>query len=80
MRNPIEMPNVGFEQATATLVTWTKQAGDVVARGDVIAEIETEKTTVELQALASGTLVDIAYGAGDEVPVGAIIGYLDDGD
>lgn len=79
MRIPIEMTNVGFEQETATLLGWTKRVGDAVARGDVIAEIETEKTTVELEALDAGTLVEIVHDAGAEVAVGTVIGYLDDG-
>ena len=79
MRIPIEMTNVGFEQETAKVAGWTRQVGDAVARGDVIAEVETEKTTVELEALDAGTLVEIVHGAGDEVAVGTVIGYLDDG-
>ena len=79
MRNPIEMPAIGFDQEMATLAGWTKQVGDAVARGDVIAEIETEKATVEVQALDAGTLVQILRDAGDEVALGSIIGYLDDG-
>jgi pyruvate/2-oxoglutarate dehydrogenase complex dihydrolipoamide acyltransferase (E2) component len=53
--------------------------GDTVARGDVLAEIETEKSTVEMEALASGTLVEQTLSPGQEVPVGTVIGYLDDG-
>jgi pyruvate dehydrogenase E2 component (dihydrolipoamide acetyltransferase) len=79
MRIPIEMTNVGFEQDTAKLAGWTKQVGDPVRRGDVIAEVEMEKTTVELQAFDEGTLVEIVHDSGDEVAVGAVIGYLDDG-
>lgn len=79
MRIPIEMANVGFEQETARIGGWVKHVGDAVERGDVIAEIETEKTTVELEALDSGTLVEIVHDAGDEVAVGAVIAYLDDG-
>jgi pyruvate/2-oxoglutarate dehydrogenase complex dihydrolipoamide acyltransferase (E2) component len=79
MRIPIEMTNVGFEQATAKLAGWTKRVGDSVRRGDVIVEVETEKTTVELEALDEGTLVEIVHDTGDEVAIGAVIGYLDDG-
>ena len=79
MRNPTEMPAIGFDQEMATLAGWAKQVGDVVARGDVIAEIETEKATVEVHALDAGTLVETLHDAGDEVAVGSIIGYLDDG-
>ena len=79
MRIPIEMVNVGFEQETATIGGWVKRVGERVERGDVIAEVETEKTTVELEALDAGTLVEILHPGGDEVAVGTVIGYLDDG-
>jgi pyruvate dehydrogenase E2 component (dihydrolipoyllysine-residue acetyltransferase) len=79
MRIPIEMANVGFDQETALIADWTKRVGDRVDRGDVIAEIETEKATVELEALDAGTLVEIVHGAGAKVAVGTVIGYLDDG-
>ena len=78
-RIPIEMPRMGYDMETGTIAAWTKQVGDTVARGDVLAEIETEKSTVEMEALASGTLVEQTLGPGQEVPVGTVIGYLDDG-
>jgi pyruvate/2-oxoglutarate dehydrogenase complex dihydrolipoamide acyltransferase (E2) component len=77
MRIPIEMVNVGFEQETARIAGWIKHVGDPVERGDAIAEIETEKTTVELEALDAGTLVEIVHDVGDEVAVGTVIGYLE---
>ena len=49
------------------------------SRGDVLAEIETDKSTVEMEALAGGTLVEIVVQPGTEVPVGTTIGWLDDG-
>jgi len=78
-RIPIEMPRMGYDMETGTIAAWTKQVGDTVARGDVLAEIETEKSTVEMEALASGTLVEQTLAPGEEVPVGTVIGYLDDG-
>jgi pyruvate dehydrogenase E2 component (dihydrolipoamide acetyltransferase) len=77
-RIPIEMPKLGYDMETGRVVAWTKQVGDRVNRGDVIAEIETEKTTVEMEATASGTLVEIVAAPGSEQPVGSVIGYLDD--
>ena len=53
--------------------------GAVVARGDAIAEIETDKTSVEMEATASGTLIEIVHDAGEEVPVGETIAWLEDG-
>jgi pyruvate dehydrogenase E2 component (dihydrolipoamide acetyltransferase) len=77
-RIPIEMPKLGYDMATGRVVAWTKRVGDRVNRGDVIAEIETDKTTVEMEAMASGTLVEIVVEPGAEAAVGAPIGYLDD--
>jgi pyruvate/2-oxoglutarate dehydrogenase complex dihydrolipoamide acyltransferase (E2) component len=45
----------------------------------VIAEIETDKATVEMEAFVSGKLVEIVHPAGDEVPVGEVIGFIEDG-
>jgi biotin carboxyl carrier protein len=79
MRIPIEMPKLGYDMESGKVAAWTRQVGDTVARGDVIAEIETEKSTVEMEAVAAGTLVEQTLGPGEEVPVGTVIGYLDDG-
>ncbi|MBX3030502.1 MAG: lipoyl domain-containing protein [Chloroflexi bacterium] len=78
-RIPIEMPRMGYDMETGTIAAWVKQVGDSVSRGDVLAEIETEKSTVEMEALAAGTLVEQTLAPGQEVPVGTVIGYLDDG-
>lgn len=78
-RIPIEMPKLGYDMETGKVSGWIKKVGDEVARGDVIAEIETDKSTVEMEATASGTLAEIVHDAGDEVPVGETIAWLDDG-
>jgi biotin carboxyl carrier protein len=78
-RIPIEMPKLGYDMETGTIAAWIKKVGDTVARGDVLAEIETEKSTVEMEALAGGTLVEQTLAPGQEVPVGSVIGYLEDG-
>lgn len=78
MRVPIQMPQLGFDQESATIVGWLKQIGDAVQRGEGVAEIETEKVTAELPALDAGTLVEIVHDAGDVVAVGQVIGYVDD--
>lgn len=79
MRIPIELSQLGYDMETGRIAAWTKQVGDAVARGDVIAEIETEKATVEIESLAAGTLVEIVHPAGADVPVGDVIGWLEDG-
>lgn len=78
-RIPIEMANLGYDMETGRIAAWSRQVGDAVRRGEVIVEVETDKATVDMEALASGTLVEIVHQAGAEVPVGATIGYLDDG-
>jgi pyruvate dehydrogenase E2 component (dihydrolipoamide acetyltransferase) len=79
-RIAIEMPKLGYDMETGRIAAWVKQVGDTVSRGDVLAEIETEKSTVEMEATASGTLVEQTLAAGEEVPVGTVIGWLESGD
>ncbi len=78
-RISIDMPKLGYDMETGTIGSWLKRVGDTINRGDVIAEIETDKTTVEMEATASGTLAEIVHEAGAAVPVGEPIAWLDDG-
>lgn len=78
-RIAVEMPKLGYDMETGKVASWLKKVGDTVERGEVIAEIETEKSTVEMEATASGTLAEIVAEAGTELPVGEVIAYLDDG-
>jgi pyruvate dehydrogenase E2 component (dihydrolipoamide acetyltransferase) len=78
-RIAIEMPNLGYDTDRGRLAGWLKRVGDQIARGEAVAEVETEKATVEIEALVAGTLVEIVRDAGDEVPVGEPIGWLEDG-
>lgn len=77
-RIAIEMPKLGYDMESGTVAGWLKKVGDKVSRGEAIAEIETEKSTVEMESTAAGTLVEIVAAAGTELPVGQVIGYLDD--
>jgi len=78
-RIAIEMPKLGYDMETGVVSSWLKQVGDTVARGEAIAEVETDKTTVEMESVAAGTLDEIVHEAGVEVPVGQPIAYLEDG-
>lgn len=71
------MPNLGYDMDSGTIAGWCKSPGDRVERGEVLAQIETDKTTVEMEALASGTLAEIVHTQGAEVAVGAVIAYLE---
>ncbi len=77
MRIDVTMPNLGYDMTEGTVGAWHKEPGDSVTRGEVIAEIETDKTTVEMEALRSGTLAEIVHGPGDVVAVGGVIAYLE---
>jgi pyruvate dehydrogenase E2 component (dihydrolipoamide acetyltransferase) len=50
MAEIMKMPKLGFDMAEGTLIEWTKAEGDTVSQGDVLAEIETDKVTVEIEA------------------------------
>ncbi len=78
-RIPIEMPKLGYDMETGKVGGWLKRVGDTITRGEVIAEIETDKSTVEMEATASGTLAEIVHEAGADVPVGEPIAFLEDG-
>jgi pyruvate dehydrogenase E2 component (dihydrolipoamide acetyltransferase) len=76
MAEAITMPKLGFDMAEGTLVQWTKQVGDTIASGDVIAEIETDKATIEIEGYASGTILALLADAGDVLAVGSVIGWV----
>jgi pyruvate dehydrogenase E2 component (dihydrolipoamide acetyltransferase) len=61
-----------------TVVKWTKKEGDKVKTGDVLAEIETDKANMEMEALGNGVLRKILVAAGGKAPVGALIGIIAD--
>ena len=77
MRIAIEMPNLGYDMETGVVIAWLKSVGDTVTRGEHIAEVEGEKATLQMPALASGTLIEIVHDAGAEVAVGATIAFLE---
>lgn len=72
----LRMPEVAANATHATLQAWTRRPGDTVAVGDCVAEIETDKAVVELNADAAGVLGRQLVAAGQEVEVGAPIGVL----
>ena len=71
MADYIVMPKLGFDMREGVLNTWLKQVGDTVNKGDVVAEIESDKATLELESQVTGTLLHLMQNPGDVVPVGA---------
>ncbi len=76
MSSEIVMPRMGLTMESGIIVQWLKQEGEAVAAGEPVLEIETDKATVEIEALESGTLHKIVARAGEEIPVGGVIAYL----
>jgi len=77
MRTEIIMPRAAQGMESGTVHRWLKGAGDVLARGEPLLEIETDKATLEIESPVDGTLVEIIHPDGTEVPVGAVIGYVE---
>lgn len=76
----VTMPKMGFDMQEGTIVRWLKKVGDEVKKGEPIAEIETDKVTIEIESFSSGTLTQIVADEGAVVAVGAPIAILDGGD
>ncbi len=76
MASTVEMPQMGFDMQEGTVVKWRKQVGDTVSRGDIIAEIETEKAVVELECYAVGVLRRVLVEEGRVVPIGTPIAVI----
>ena len=70
------MPKMGDAMEEGTLVKWLKSEGDEVSEGDAIAEIETDKVTLELEAEAPGTLAQLIADEGQDIPVGEAIAFI----
>jgi pyruvate dehydrogenase E2 component (dihydrolipoamide acetyltransferase) len=70
------MPKMGDAMEEGTLVKWLVSEGDEVSEGDAIAEIETDKASMEIEAEDSGTLAQFIASEGDDVPVGEAIAFI----
>lgn len=74
----IIMPKAGIDMTEGQVVKWLKKEGDPVKEGEIILEIMTDKTSMEIEAEASGILLKIVHNDGDTVPVTEVIGYIGD--
>jgi pyruvate dehydrogenase E2 component (dihydrolipoamide acetyltransferase) len=73
MPETIVMPKLGLDMTEGTFVNWVKKVGEQVKSGDVLAEIESDKATIEIESTASGVLTKTLVDVGAVVPVGAPI-------
>jgi len=75
----VTMPRLSDTMSEGAVGRWLKKPGDAVENGEIIAEIETDKATMELQAFESGTLQKILVPEGQTVPIGEVIAIIGDG-
>jgi pyruvate dehydrogenase E2 component (dihydrolipoamide acetyltransferase) len=78
MPTPITMPKLSDTMEEGTILRWFKQVGERVVRGEVIAEVETDKADMELEAEAGGVVQEIRVKEGAAAPVGAVLAMLSD--
>lgn len=76
MAEVIRMPKMSDTMTEGVIVAWNKKVGDPVAPGDILAEVETDKATMELENYVKGTLLHIGISEGQAVPVDAIIAVV----
>ncbi len=77
MSAKIEMPKLSDTMTEGTLIKWHKKVGDSVEIGDILAEVETDKATMEMEAFDEGTLTEILVQEGDKAAIGAVLAVLD---
>ena len=72
----ITMPRLSDTMTTGTVATWLKKVGDQVKEGDILAEIETDKATMEFESFNSGTLLFIGINEGESAPVDSVLAII----
>jgi pyruvate dehydrogenase E2 component (dihydrolipoamide acetyltransferase) len=72
----VTMPKLSDTMEEGKILRWLVKEGDSVSSGDVIAEIETDKADMEMEAFEDGIIVKIVKGEGESAPVGAVIAYI----
>lgn len=76
MATKIQMPKLSDTMDTGRIIKWLKKEGETVSPGDVIAEVETDKANMDMEAYDEGTLLKIIAKEGDRIPVGGLLGIL----
>src|SRR6187401_2151186 len=73
----IEMPKLSDTMTEGTLIKWHKKVGDTVEIGDILAEVETDKATMEREAFDEGVITEIRVQEGAKAPVNGVLAVLD---
>lgn len=74
----ITMPKLSDTMTEGVFAGWRRNVGDRIERGDIIAEVETDKAVMELEAFASGILIKTMVQGGENIPVGTVLGLIGD--
>src|SRR6516165_1768106 len=70
------MPSLGADMEFGTVLQWLVKPGDVVKRGDIVAVVDTEKATIEVEIFQTGVIQEILIAEGEKVPVGTLLAVL----
>ena len=76
MATVITMPRLSDTMTEGTVATWLKKVGDKISDGDILAEIETDKATMEFESFNSGTLLHIGINAGETAPIDSLLAII----
>ena len=76
----INMPRLSDTMEEGTVATWLKKVGDTVAEGDILAEIETDKATMEFESFHEGSLLHIGIAQGETAKVDTLLAIIGDPD
>src|SRR6478752_6684526 len=76
MATVINMPRLSDTMTEGTVATWLKKVGDKISEGDILAEIETDKATMEFESFNSGTLLYIGIPEGETAPVDSLLAII----
>ncbi len=72
----VTMPRLSDTMTEGTVATWLKKVGDKISEGDILAEIETDKATMEFESFNEGTLLHIGIQAGETAPVDSLLAII----
>ncbi len=76
MATEIKLPQLSDTMFSGKIATWLKKEGDAIERGDILAEVETDKATLQIESFQKGTLLKVLVPAGTTAKVGEVIAYL----
>ena len=74
------MPSLGADMEVGTVLQWLVKPGDAVKRGDIVAVVDTEKATIEVEIFQTGVIQKIVVPDGEKVPVGTLLAVLAHGE